>query len=412
MFYHWFKNTAFLSLLVIFSCKGISQPQKSISLKGNKSTSISNDTAIVVGANRIPMYEDLLKGKRIGFVGNQTSVIFKEKGYTHAIDSLLKRGIQITKVFSPEHGFRGEASAGELIQNGKDAQTGLPVISLYGAHKKPTPSDLANLDLLIFDIQDVGLRFYTYISTLHYVMEAAAENHIPLLVLDRPNPNGAYVDGPILEKEHQSFVGMHPIPILHGMTIGEYAQMINGEKWLENGVQVDLTVIEMENYTKQKSYSLPIKPSPNLPTDHAINLYASLCFFEGTDVNAGRGTTMPFEVFGSPFLDRQYYDFSYVPKSNAGAKHPKHENETCYGMDLRKAPMQNGINLAWLIDAYQHTSSKKDFFIPFFEKLSGTDLLRQQIIAGKNAAEIKATWQKDLEQYKEMRKPYLLYPLK
>lgn len=411
MFYHWFKNTVFLSLLMIFSCKGIPQSQKPASYERNQATSIKNDTGIIVGANRISEYEKLLKGKKIGFVGNQTSVIFKEKGYTHAIDSLLALGIKITKVFSPEHGFRGEASAGELIQNEKDSQTGLPVISLYGSHKKPTPSDLENIDLLIFDIQDVGLRFYTYISTLHYVMEAAAENNIPVVVFDRPNPNGASVDGPILEKKHQSFVGMHPVPILHGMTIGEYAQMINGEKWLANGVQVDLTIVKMKNYTKQKSYSLPIKPSPNLPNDHAVNLYASLCFFEGTNVNAGRGTAMPFEVFGSPFLNQQHFTFSYVPKSNRGAKHPKHENEICYGMDLRNTPPQNGINLDWLIDAYQHTSSKKDFFIPFFEKLSGTDLLRAQITAGKNADEIKASWQKGIRQYNEMRAPYLLYPL-
>src|SRR5690606_32542998 len=300
---------------------------------GNKETSVINDVQshkavtleerdIIVGANRLETYLPLLEGKRVGIVGNQSSVIFHSDGetYTHVVDSLLARQVNLVKVFAPEHGFRGTADAGEVIKDGKDSSTGLPVISLYGDNKKPTAAQLKEIDVLLFDLQDVGTRFYTYISSLHYVMEAAAENNIQLIVLDRPNPNGHYVDGPLLKMENNSFVGMHSIPVVHGLTMGEYAQMINGEKWLKNGAQASLQVITMDNYDHQTPYSLPIKPSPNLPNDQSINLYPSLCFFEGTNVNEGRGTDRQFQVFGSPFLDKEYFDYSYTPRSMEGAK--------------------------------------------------------------------------------------------
>lgn len=407
MFLRCFKNTVFIGLVLIFSCSGHSQSKK------NAASAVLQDSnkkkELVIAANRTKDYLPLLENKKVGIVGNQSSVIFKENGFTHLVDSLLHLNVNITKVFSPEHGFRGTASAGEIINSETDQKTGLPIISLYGNHKKPTPEDLENVDLLLFDIQDVGLRFYTYISTLHYVMEAAAEQNIPVLVLDRPNPNSHYIDGPILEKEHQSFVGMHPIPVVHGLTMAEYAQMINGEKWLEKGVQTDLKVIKMENYVRGQTYSLPIKPSPNLPNDKAINLYSSLCFFEGTNVNAGRGTDLPFQVFGSPELDKNYFEYSYTPKANEGAKNPKHEGKVCHGKNLRYAPYLEEINLEWLIEAYQHTSDQSKFFIPFFEKLTGTSTLRKQIEEGKSAEEIKASWQEGLEEFEQRRKPYLLY---
>ncbi len=407
MFLRWFKNTVFIGLVLIFSCSGHSQSKK------NKAHAISAQAEttkkLVIAANRTADYLPLLESKKVGIVGNQSTVIFKEEGYTHLVDSLLSLKVNISKVFSPEHGFRGTASAGESVDSEVDQKTGLSIISLYGNHKKPTPEDLKDVDILLFDIQDVGLRFYTYISTLHYIMEAAAENDVSVLVLDRPNPNGHYIDGPIMEKEHQSFVGMHPIPVVHGVTIGEYAKMINGEKWLKNEVQADLKVIKMDNYVRGQTYSLPIKPSPNLPNDKSINLYSSLCFFEGTTVNAGRGTDLPFQVFGSPELDSDYFEYSYTPKANEGAKNPKHEGEVCYGKNLQFTTYLEEINLEWLIEAYQHTADQEKFFIPFFEKLAGTSTLRKQIEAGKTAEEIKSSWQKGLKEFEQRRKPYLLY---
>ena len=309
----------------------------------------------------------------------------------------------------PEHGFRGTADAGEVVKDGIDTKTGLPIVSLYGSNKKPSVEQLKGLDIVVFDIQDVGARFYTYISSLHYVMEACAENNIPVLILDRPNPNGHYIDGPILEMEHKSFVGMHPIPVVHGMTIGEYATMINGEKWLAKGVQCELKIIPIKNYNHSLSYSLPIKPSPNLPNDKAINLYPSLCFFEGTNVNAGRGTETQFQVFGSPFLSPSAYQFKYTPKPNEGAKHPKHENKLCYGENLTKAKNLDTINLNWLITAYNNTQNKTEFFNNFFTKLAGTKKLQQQIENGLIEAQIKATWQEGLETFKKTRTNYLIY---
>ncbi|HSP83776.1 MAG TPA: DUF1343 domain-containing protein [Gillisia sp.] len=348
----------------------------------------------------------------MGLVGNQSSVVFKtneEASYTHLVDSLLSRDINLVKVFAPEHGFRGTADAGETIKDGKDSSTGLPVISLYGDNKKPKAEQLKDLDLVIFDLQDVGTRFYTYISSLHYVMEACAENNIPLLVLDRPNPNGHYIDGPLLETEHTSFVGMHPIPVVHGLTMGEYAKMINGEKWLKNGIQCELEVISMQNYDHQSRYSLPIKPSPNLPNDQAINLYPSLCFFEGTNVNEGRGTPNQFQVFGSPFLDKNYFDYSYTPVSMEGAKSPKHLNTLCFGRDLTQHPRLERINLAWLIEAHENTADKSKFFNSFFTKLAGTTQLQKQIEAGLSEEEIRETWTKGIKDFSEKREQYLLY---
>ncbi len=354
-----------------------------------------------LGAERTEVYLPLLEGQKIGVVSNQSSLI----GSTHLVDSLLSLEVEVVKVFSPEHGFRGTADAGAMVADGLDVQTGLPIVSLYGSNKKPSPEQLEGIEVLLFDIQDVGARFYTYISTLHYVLEAAAENGIKVMVLDRPNPNGHYVDGPILDTAFQSFVGMHPIPIVHGMTIGEYAQMINGEGWISS--PCELAVIPMLSYNRMMPYHLPVKPSPNLPNARAVNLYPSLCLFEGTSVSVGRGTAHPFQQFGAPYLKSEY---SFTPQSGAGSKYPKHENEVCYGTDLR-VPEDNlsGINLHWLVDAYQQCPEKESFFNAFFDKLAGTDALRNQIVAGKTAEEIKASWDAALVEFSERRRTYLLY---
>jgi uncharacterized protein YbbC (DUF1343 family) len=325
------------------------------------------------------------------------------------VDSLLSLGIDVKQVFAPEHGFRGTADAGEVVKDGTDTKTGLPIISLYGKNKKPSKTQLNNLDLVVFDIQDVGARFYTYISTLHYVMEACAESNIPIVVLDRPNPNGHYIDGPILEMAHKSFVGMHPIPVVHGMTIGEYAQMINGEQWLNEGITCELTVVPMKNYSHDKPYSLPIKPSPNLPNDIAINLYPSLCFFEGTNVSAGRGTSGQFQVYGSPFLDKDDYTFKFVPQPNEGAKYPKHKGEICYGEDLRETKALSKLNLNYIIRAYHNSVGQQEFFNDFFIKLAGTTTLQSQIEAGLSEKDIRNTWTKGLSAFKTIRSKYLIY---
>ena len=360
-----------------------------------------NARELVLGAERTNIYLPLLKNKKIAIVGNQTSMIAN----THLVDSLLSLKVNVVKVFSPEHGFRGKADAGAIIEDETDDKTGLPIISFYRKNKKPTAEQLKGIEFLLFDIQDVGARFYTYISTLHYVMEAAAENNIKVIVLDRPNPNGHYIDGPIREKGFESFVGMHPIPIVHAMTIGEYAQMINGEKWIAR--QCELTVIEMENYTHDMSYDLPIKPSPNLPNSRSINLYPSLCLFEGTNVSLGRGTEYPFQHFGAPYLKSNY---SFTPKSGEGSKSPPHENKKCYGTDLRfQDNYLEEINLNWLIESYNNCPEKEKFFNSFFDKLAGTDKLRLQIIEGKTVKEIKERWQEGLDNFKVIRKKYLLY---
>jgi len=363
-----------------------------------------------------------LQGKTVGIVSNQTSVVntgnvIKSKEwdkeervvFTHLVDTLLSRGITVQSVFAPEHGFRGTADAGASIKDGLDEKTGLPIISLYGNNKKPGVAQLAGLDLVIFDIQDVGARFYTYISTLHYVMEACAELDIPVMVLDRPNPNGHYIDGPILEKEHVSFVGMHPVPVVHGMTIGEYAKMINGEGWLDNGVQADLEVIQCEKYTHETPYHLPINPSPNLPNDQAINLYPSLCFFEGTEVSVGRGTDMQFQVYGSPSLAK-YNEFSFTPTPSAGAKRPKFNSKRCFGVDLREHERLDYLKIDFVVDAFAKAPYKENFFNSFFTKLAGTEKLQAQIKKGMSADEISASWEDGLEEYSEIRNKYLLYP--
>jgi len=374
-------------------------------------TCAQTSTEIKVGAEQTELYLNLLKGKNIALVANQTSAIEKrgkrkEKRFTHLVDSLLSLKIKVKKVFAPEHGFRGKADAGEIIKDGFDNKTGLPIFSLYGKNKKPSADQLEGIDVIVFDIQDVGARFYTYISSLHYVMEAAAENKIPVIILDRPNPNGYYIDGPILEKEHKSFVGMHPVPVVYGMTIGEYGQMINGEKWLENGVKCDLTVIPLKNYLHNSTYRLPIKPSPNLPNDKAINLYPSLCFFEGTTISAGRGTEMQFQIYGAPFLNKE--GFSFTPKSNEGAKYPKFKNQICYGENLIETKNLHQLNLSWLIKAYKQNTSE-NFFNAFFTKLAGTEKLQKQIENNVSEKEIKKSWQKDINAFKKIRKRYLIY---
>jgi len=360
----------------------------------------ANAQNLRLGAERLDTYLPLIENKKVGVVGNQTSMI----GNTHLVDSLLSLGIDVVKVFSPEHGFRGKADAGAKVENGTDSKTGLPIISLYGKNKKPYPEQLEGIDVLLFDIQDVGARFYTYISTLHYIMEAAGENNIKVIVLDRPNPNSHYVDGPIREKGFESFVGMHAIPIVHGMTIGEYAKMINGENWI--AVNCELTVIVIENYTRKMEYDLPIKPSPNLPNAKAINLYPSLCLFEGTTISIGRGTVYPFQHFGAPYLES---DYSFTPKSGAGSKYPKHENKECFGTNLRLEKPLTAINLNWIIETYKQCPEKEEFFNNFFDKLAGTDKLRKQIIAEKTQKEIKESWQEGLEEFKEKREKHLIY---
>ncbi|RED19081.1 uncharacterized protein YbbC (DUF1343 family) [Flavobacterium cutihirudinis] len=363
-----------------------------------------NASVIKTGADNYEKYLPLLKDKKVGIVTNQTGILSDK---THVVDFLIEKKINLQTIFAPEHGFRGTADAGEHIVDGKDPKTGLSIISLYGDNKKPKAAQLAEIDIMIFDLQDVGARFYTYISSLHYVMEACAENNVPLLILDRPNPNGSIVDGPLLEKEFTSFVGMHPIPLLHGMTIGEYAQMVNGEKWLKDGAQCKLTVIPCTDYNRKMEYSLLAKPSPNLPNDQSINLYASLCLFEGTNVSMGRGTETQFQIYGSPFLKNT--TFSFTPKPNFGAKDPLYNGKECFGEDLTKYPKLKQLELKWLIKAYQNTSDKTKFFNAFFTKLAGTKKLQQQIESGVSETEIRKTWQKDLEAFKKMRTKYLIY---
>ncbi|MCC6516631.1 MAG: DUF1343 domain-containing protein [Chitinophagales bacterium] len=364
---------------------------------------------IVVGAERIDQYLPFLKGKKVGLVVNQTSSI----GNTHLLDTLLQLQINVSCVFAPEHGFRGTADAGEHVKNGIDPKTKTTIISLYGDNKKPKVTQLKNIDVVLFDIQDVGVRFYTYISTLQYVMEACAENKKALIILDRPNPNGHYVDGPVLDTINRSFVGMQAIPIVHGMTIGEYANMLNGEKWLANKLHCNLTVIKCINYDHKTFYNLPIKPSPNLPNMAAIYLYPSLCFFEGTDhVSLGRGTNKPFQIYGSNVFTRKL-PYSFTPKPVEGAKNPPLLDKICYGYDLSKLSLDSlrkqKFTLKYVLKAYQMTPDSISFFNNFFVKLSGTDVLTTQIKSGLNEKVIKASWKEKIIQFKAIRKKYLLY---
>ncbi len=392
--------TSLLSLMITLLSCATDTTEVNSSSKPITSISSTQEKAIRVGAENMSEITKILTNKSFAVAGNQTSEI---QG-THLVDSLVSLNLIPLRVFSPEHGFRGKKDAGEKVNSEIDPKTGIPIISLYGKHKKPTSEDLKGLDYVVFDIQDVGVRFYTYISTLHYIMEACAENHVKLLLLDRPNPNGNLIDGPILEPEHTSFVGMHPIPIAHGMTIGEYAKMINGEHWLNNGIQCQLEVIPCENYQRNMTYVLPVKPSPNLPNAQSIALYPSLCLFEGTSISVGRGTSMPFQIFGSPELKGT---FQFTPKSGPGSKYPKHEGKVCFGEDLRSHKMNNTLNLSWLISAYK--ASDKPFFKPFFTKLSGTKTIQSQIEDGWTEEDIKNSWGDGLNTFKLMRQAYLIY---
>jgi uncharacterized protein YbbC (DUF1343 family) len=361
---------------------------------------------IQTGAEQTDKYFPLLKGKNIALVVNQTSTIH----LTHIVDTIIASNYSIKKVFAPEHGFRGTADAGEHVKNHIDKKTGLPIISLYGNNKKPNAEQLKGIDLVIFDIQDVGVRFYTYISTMHLVMEACAEQGIPVLILDRPNPNGHYVAGPVLETKYRSFVGMHPIPIVHGLTVGELATMINSEKWLKDSVKCDLTVVKCQNYTHSTSYTLPIKPSPNLPNKTSITLYPSLCLLEPTEVSIGRGTTFPFQVAGTPF-GQKVGDFSFTPKSIIGmSKNPKHENKLCFGIDFRKTT-NTTFSLEALILFYQNSPNKDKFFTnpSFFNLLAGNAVLIEQIQKGTSSEKIKLSWEPQLKEYLILRSKYLLY---
>ncbi|WP_046244745.1 exo-beta-N-acetylmuramidase NamZ family protein [Hymenobacter terrenus] len=364
---------------------------------------------IVVGAEQLAKYLPQLQNKRVGLVINQTSRV----GNTYLVDTLRARGVNVTAIFAPEHGFRGEAADGATIKDGRDARSGVPVRSVYGKTKKPTPEMLADVDVLVFDIQDVGARFYTFISTLHYVMEAAAELNKTVLVLDRPNPNGNLVDGPILEPAHKSFVGLDPLPIAHGLTVGELATMLNGEKWLAGGRRCQLTVIPLAaGYTHATPYHLPVRPSPNLPTDQAIALYPSICLFEGTNVSVGRGTTTPFEVIGSP-TQPATRPYSFTPQPNAGSPTPPLNGQLCYGLNLADAPTRSestGLVLKYLLDFYQQSTDKPHFFGKYFEELAGTTTLREQIIAGKSEAAIRTSWEPGLTKFRALRRKYLLYP--
>lgn len=370
----------------------------------------AQEKPILTGAEQTNLYVPLLLHKKIAVVANHSSTI----GKTHLVDSLINLKIKIKKIFCPEHGFRGEGDAGEVIKNQIDKKTGLQLISLYGSHKKPTTKDLKGIDVVIFDMQDVGVRFYTYISTMHYVMEACAEQGITLIILDRPNPNGFYVDGPMLDTTYRSFVGMHPVPLVHGMTIGEYAQMINGEKWLKKGIQCNIKVIPCKNYDHSMMYQLPIRPSPNLPNQTAVLLYPSLGFFEGTCISVGRGTDYPFQIFGHPGLPKTGY--SYTPVEKIGAsKNPPFKDQLCNGFDLREYSQKYfkdnpNINLEWLIFAYKMFNDKKTFFNNFFVNLSGTPLLKKQIEQGLDAETISKSWVKPVSDFKKVRKKYLLYP--
>jgi uncharacterized protein YbbC (DUF1343 family) len=364
---------------------------------------------VITGASRMRDYLFIISGKRVAVVGNQTSIV----GNKHLVDTLLSLKVNVAKIFGPEHGFRGNASDGALIGDSIDPVTGIQVISLYGDHRKPSPADLKGIDVILFDIQDVGARFYTYISSLTYIMEACAENKVPLIILDRPNPNGYYIDGPVLDSNFSSFIGMHPVPIVYGMTIGEYALMVNGEHWLKNGVRCELKVISCRNYTHDTRYQLPVKPSPNLPNMYSVYLYPSLCLFEGTVVSVGRGTDHPFEIIGHP--DYQTGPYAFTPKSIRGvSEKPIYAGKQCFGLYLSENAMrirqQGQIDLSWIIEMYKSLNLNDQFFNAYFDKLAGNSELRLQIMQGMDPILIRESWQKDLTKFKKTRNKYLLYP--
>lgn len=400
------------------SSQNIRVPGFSADTTSLHSPSVNQRSAMRTGAEQTERYLPLLKNKRVGMVVNPTSII----GNQTSVDSLLKAGVHIVKIFGPEHGFRGDASAGATVNDAVDEKTGIKAVSLYGKHERPTAEDLADIDVMIFDIQDVGVRFYTYINTLQHVMEACAENNKQLLIFDRPNPNGFYVDGPILDPKLVSGIGLQAIPIVHGLTVGEYAQMLNGEGWLRNKEKCDINIIKVENYNHDMPYNLPVKPSPNLNTQQSIMLYPTLCLFEGTILSQGRGTQFPFTVLGAPALKGKYA-FCFTPRSIKGmAETPLHQDTPCYGLDLRSYNISNirkekALNIKWLIELYNAYPTKADFFnnklskqMGNFDKLAGVSTLKQQIIAGKSEQEIRASWEPGLSAYKTMRKKYLLYP--
>jgi uncharacterized protein YbbC (DUF1343 family) len=404
------KLLSFLPIAILLAC---TNPAKETAASDSTAVTSENNprATIRTGAQQIDKYLPLLKGKKVGLSINNTSIIDGKL----SMDTLIKLGVNVVKGFGPEHGFRGKASAGAKIGDETDEKTGVPLISLYGSKYKPTAEDMKGIDVMVFDMQDVGVRFYTYLSTLHYIMEACAENNVELIVLDRPNPNDGYVDGPVREADQESFVGKHAIPILHGLTFGEYAGMINGEGWLPAKAKCKLTVIKMENYTHGKPYTLPVAPSPNLNSQQSILLYPSLCLFEGTVISQGRGTYYPFTVLGNPELKGKY-EFSFKPISIPGmSERPPHMDKDCYGLDLRNYDTSiftntGRINLTWLKEFYAAYPNKATFFrAANFDRLAGTSKLRTQIIEGKSEDEIRKSWEPQLGQFKEMRKNYLLY---
>ena len=413
---------ALLAMLTIFGCgqaAGLTENETSLALHLTTNStfclpavpnSSQPKSEVVMGSQQLPELFQFIKGKRMALVANQTSLV-KD---VHLLDTLCAEGMKPKVLFAPEHGFRGKADAGETVRNGKDVRTGVPIVSLYGKNKKPTAQLLAGIDVVVFDIQDVGARFYTYISTLYYVMQACAENHKEVIVLDRPNPCD-YIDGPIRKPRFKSFVGMLPIPVLHGCTMGELAGMINGEGWLGKGMKCKCEVIKMKGWKHGQPYSLPVKPSPNLPNDQSIALYASLCLFEATSVSVGRGTYFPFQVFGSPELRESTYTFNFTPKSLPGFdKNPLHKDKICHGIDLRNAEHPHGMSLKYVLQAYQSfkDKGKVDQFLTrpqWFDLLMGTDQVRKDMLAGKTEAEIRAVWQNELDSYRQMRKKYILY---
>ncbi len=369
---------------------------------------IVGQTRISPGAESSKVYLPRLKNKKVGVVAHQASLLFNKSNNQHLVDFLKENDIEIKKIFAPEHGFRGKADNGEKIGDYYDNETGVPIISLYGKNKKPSKENLKNLDIVIFDLQDVGVRFYTYISTLHYVMEACAEMKIPVIVLDRPNPNLHYIDGPVLEEEYSSFIGMHPVPIVYGMTIGEYALMINGEGWLKNDLVAELEIIPIKNYTRKSVYDLPKRPSPNLPNSQSIALYPSLCLLEQTVISIGRGTEKQFQIFGHPELDINNYTFKPLP--NFGSKNPKHNGIVCYGKNLSKVPKPKKIELKWIIEAYKYFPNQNGFFLKGFNLIAGNEKLKQQLISFSGEDKIRKSWEPELELFKKIRKKYLIYP--
>lgn len=402
-----FLNTIIFLSLCLSACNKPDGKNQGVIKQYGTSANISPQPAIF----KTNEYFPLLKGKRVGVVANHTSTF----GKIHLVDSLKNTGINVVRVFGPEHGFRGDAAAGAYVETYIDQKSGIEVYSLYGKNKKPTVESLKGIDILLFDIQDVGARFYTYISSLSYVMESAAENHVPLIILDRPNPNGHYVDGPVMEQQLTSFVGLHPIPIVHGMTIGEYALMVNGERWLSNGLQCEVKVILANNYRHTDRFLITIPPSPNLPDSKSVTLYPSICLFEGTAISPGRGTDKPFKVFGHPDLPVSKYPYSFVPVSMPAAPKPPLLGQKCNGLDLsslsEESLIESGkLNLQWLIESYRAFPAKEKFFTPFFKKLAGTEQLEKQIKEGLSEEQIRKTWEPGIKAFKEKRKKYLLYP--